>query len=58
MSPGKAARKGDGNPEGRATWTAPGGTGQAACAGMTVVAIANTADMTQIHFLASSFTRS
>jgi hypothetical protein len=42
--------------------SAPGGAWQseiaAACAGMTVAAIANTPDMTQTHFIALSFTRS
>jgi hypothetical protein len=44
-----------GNPEGRATCTASGGTGQAGCAGMTYATIANAPDMMQIYLIASSF---
>ena len=54
MSPGKAWRNAVCNPEGTAISTARGGTGQAACAEV-ATATANTADMTQIHFIAPSF---
>jgi len=57
MSSGNALRNAGGNPEGRATLMAAGGTGQsetAACAG---TAIANAPVMAQIHFTALSFPR-